>query len=129
VTWTDAAECSKPQHAHVNFYPERGEDARPAKDVCAVCPVINECLSYALTYRERFGIWGGLSERGRKDMYGGVEPARKAGGQHQPLIHGTDKGFAMHRRRGQRACVACLIAHSLQVRRARTPVDNLWKTW
>ena len=48
------------------FFPERGEPTEPAKAVCAGCPVRGECLDYALTNVERFGIWGGLSERERR---------------------------------------------------------------
>jgi WhiB family redox-sensing transcriptional regulator len=30
------------------------------------CDVRGECLEYALEHDERFGIWGGLSERERR---------------------------------------------------------------
>lgn len=33
-----------------------------AKRFCAGCPVRTECLRHALQYRERFGVWGGLTE-------------------------------------------------------------------
>jgi WhiB family redox-sensing transcriptional regulator len=45
------------------FFPERGESAREAKRVCGLCEVRAECLDYALANDERFGIWGGLTER------------------------------------------------------------------
>lgn len=48
------------------FYPDRGENATSAKTVCAGCPVRAECLAYALEHGERFGVWGGLSERERR---------------------------------------------------------------
>lgn len=48
------------------FYPSRGEDHRPAKAVCARCPVRAECLRFALVNRENHGVWGGLSERERR---------------------------------------------------------------
>jgi WhiB family redox-sensing transcriptional regulator len=50
------------------WYPGRGGDQEPAKQVCAVCPVQEACLEYALAARERFGIWGGASERERRRM-------------------------------------------------------------
>lgn len=50
------------------FYPERGDSARPAKSVCAKCPVKKECLDDALARGERFGIWGGLSDRERRKL-------------------------------------------------------------
>jgi WhiB family redox-sensing transcriptional regulator len=45
------------------FFPEQGESARDAKRVCGLCEVRAECLEYALANDERFGIWGGLTER------------------------------------------------------------------
>jgi len=48
------------------FYPAPEEDADQAKAVCAICPVRETCLEYALAYREREGIWGGCTERERR---------------------------------------------------------------
>ena len=50
------------------FFPARGESVKEAKAVCARCPVRAECLEYALTNQEKFGIWGGLSERERRQL-------------------------------------------------------------
>ena len=47
------------------FFPEKGGSTRDAKRICAECTVKTECLEYALANDERFGIWGGLSERER----------------------------------------------------------------
>jgi WhiB family redox-sensing transcriptional regulator len=54
-----------PEH----FYPTRGETSkeRAARAVCRGCEVKQECLEYALTPPvERFGIWGGMSEKERR---------------------------------------------------------------
>jgi WhiB family redox-sensing transcriptional regulator len=48
------------------FFPEKGGSTREAKRVCTGCAVRIECLEYALGNDERFGIWGGLSERERR---------------------------------------------------------------
>ena len=48
------------------FFPEKGGSTREAKRICADCPVAEPCLEYALANDERFGIWGGLSERERR---------------------------------------------------------------
>lgn len=48
------------------FYPERGASTREAKAVCRGCTVRDDCLEYALSNGEKFGIWGGLSERERR---------------------------------------------------------------
>ena len=48
------------------FFPEKGGSTRDAKKVCTGCPVRAQCLEFALESDERFGIWGGLSERERR---------------------------------------------------------------
>ena len=50
------------------FFPEKGGSTREAKRVCQSCEVQAECLEYALTNDERFGIWGGMSERERRRL-------------------------------------------------------------
>ena len=50
------------------FFPEKGGSTREAKRVCVGCSVRLECLEYALGNDERFGIWGGLSERERRRL-------------------------------------------------------------
>ena len=50
------------------FFPERGESAGPARQVCAACPVREPCLDYAITNRIAYGIWGGLTERERRAL-------------------------------------------------------------
>ncbi len=50
------------------FFPEKGGSAREAKRVCAACEVRPQCLEFALEHDERFGIWGGLSERERRRL-------------------------------------------------------------
>ena len=46
----------------------RGAAQQGAKVVCQRCPVIAECLADALDNRIEFGVWGGMSERGRRAM-------------------------------------------------------------
>jgi WhiB family redox-sensing transcriptional regulator len=62
--WMDEAAC-RGVDAEL-FYPERGESTRLAKAVCARCDVRLDCLGYALDNGEKFGIWGGRSERERR---------------------------------------------------------------
>jgi WhiB family transcriptional regulator, redox-sensing transcriptional regulator len=50
------------------FFPEKGGSTREAKKICASCEVRAQCLEYALQNDERFGIWGGLSERERRKL-------------------------------------------------------------
>lgn len=50
------------------FFPDGAEaETRQAKRVCAACPVRAECLRFALTSPEQYGIWGGLTEGERRE--------------------------------------------------------------
>jgi WhiB family transcriptional regulator, redox-sensing transcriptional regulator len=62
--WMDRALCAETDPEA--FFPEKGGSTREAKQVCRNCDVRAECLEYALLNEERFGIWGGLSERERR---------------------------------------------------------------
>ena len=48
------------------FYPADDEPADEAKEICAVCSVRQACLEYALSSREKEGVWGGATERERR---------------------------------------------------------------
>ncbi len=48
------------------FFPERGSSTREAKEVCRGCVVRVDCLEFAIANGEKFGIWGGMSERERR---------------------------------------------------------------
>jgi hypothetical protein len=50
------------------FFPERGQSAEPARQICAACPVRQPCLDYALRHGITHGIWGGLTERDRRPL-------------------------------------------------------------
>ena len=64
--WQERALCA--QTDPEAFFPEKGGSTREAKRVCLTCDVRGECLEYALQNDERFGIWGGLSERERRKL-------------------------------------------------------------
>ncbi|HKS44741.1 MAG TPA: WhiB family transcriptional regulator [Amycolatopsis sp.] len=64
--WQDRALCA--QTDPEAFFPEKGGSTREAKRICQGCEVKAECLEYALAHDERFGIWGGLSERERRKL-------------------------------------------------------------
>jgi WhiB family redox-sensing transcriptional regulator len=65
-SWQERALCA--QTDPESFFPEKGGSTREAKRVCLTCEVRSECLEYALRNDERFGIWGGLSERERRKL-------------------------------------------------------------
>ena len=68
--WQDRALCA--QTDPEAFFPEKGGSTREAKKICLGCEVRHECLEYALEHDERFGIWGGLSERERRRLKRGI---------------------------------------------------------
>lgn len=66
LAWQERALCA--QTDPEAFFPEKGGSTREAKRVCLSCDVRGDCLEYALSNDERFGIWGGLSERERRRL-------------------------------------------------------------
>ncbi|WP_344736969.1 WhiB family transcriptional regulator [Microbacterium awajiense] len=66
LSWQTDALCA--QTDPEAFFPEKGGSTRDAKRICGSCDVRGECLDYALQNDERFGIWGGLSERERRKL-------------------------------------------------------------
>jgi WhiB family redox-sensing transcriptional regulator len=66
LAWQGDALCA--QTDPEAFFPEKGGSTREAKKICTTCEVKAQCLEYALQNDERFGIWGGLSERERRKL-------------------------------------------------------------
>jgi len=75
-SWQDFANCLGVDPDL--FFPERGASTREAKEVCRGCVVREECLEYALANGEKFGIWGGMSERERRRIRRQRALARRA---------------------------------------------------
>ncbi len=63
--WHADAACRG--HRTALWFPERGEPAAPARQVCRACPVALDCLLAAFTSDEA-GTWGGVVERRRLDV-------------------------------------------------------------
>lgn len=114
-SWRDGALCA--QVDTDLFYPEKGGSTKPAKRVCAGCDVRQQCLDFAVENDERHGIWGGLSERERRRLKQQTQHLGRPPGTVQPINHGTEGGYAAHRRRKEPACVECL--EGLRVAQAR----------
>jgi WhiB family redox-sensing transcriptional regulator len=62
--WREIASC---RFTSVSFFPspEDAEGIGQAKAVCAQCPVIEECLAYAIETNQAEGVWGGTTARER----------------------------------------------------------------
>ncbi|WP_328767288.1 WhiB family transcriptional regulator [Streptomyces sp. NBC_00286] len=66
LSWQEQALCA--QTGADFFFPEPGSSVREAKRICALCEMRPACLQYALANDERFGVWGGLSEKERLSL-------------------------------------------------------------
>ena len=83
-SWQDLANCLGVDPDL--FFPERGASTREAKDVCRGCVVREDCLEYALQNGEKFGIWGGMSERERRRIRRQRALARAAASAQQSTV-------------------------------------------
>lgn len=77
LAWQERANCLNVDPDM--FFPVRGVSTSEAKAVCRACAVREECLEYALATCQKFGIWGGMSERERRRL----RAARRLGEQRQ----------------------------------------------
>lgn len=117
LDWQDFANCTGVDPDL--FFPGRGESTREAKAVCRGCSVRADCLEYALANGEKFGIWGGMSERERRK----VRRNRMIRAQADPSIVvpppirelqpcGTEAAYQRHRRAGEPPCDPCREAQN-----------------
>lgn len=65
--WREEALCRKPSSRGL-WFPDRsrGKGVSEALRICAICPVKQDCLEYALAAPENHGIWGGMLEHERR---------------------------------------------------------------
>jgi WhiB family redox-sensing transcriptional regulator len=98
------------------WFPEKGgDDAALAKKICRGCPIRLQCLEFALDNNERYGVWGGLTERERGSLLRRLPKVaqRQSEPQEQPFgEHGTTAGCKRHYLRGEKPCVACREAYN-----------------
>lgn len=66
TAWQQRALCA--QTGADFFFPEPGSSVREAKRICGMCEMRSACLEYAMDNDERFGVWGGLSEKERLEL-------------------------------------------------------------
>jgi WhiB family redox-sensing transcriptional regulator len=57
--------------------PARRKRDEAAVKICATCPVLQECRNHGLTVREPYGVWGGLTEEDREEIYAQERRARR----------------------------------------------------
>lgn len=102
--WQDDAACAGLDPRL--FFPEPGVSVKDALAICATCPVKTECLDYAMSNVERFGIYGGTTAKQRKTLRRGRPHKQKR------VTHGTPSGYAWHLAHGEAPCWACADANS-----------------
>lgn len=130
--WMDDAVCVETDPDA--FFPEKGGNPREAKQICngskknAACPVRDQCLEWALANDERFGIFGGKSERERREL----KRERPATPRKPPPAHGTEARAMWDRRRQITPCQSCRdaerIAHKARVAVRKPTVELTEKT-
>ncbi|HEX2051410.1 MAG TPA: WhiB family transcriptional regulator [Actinomycetota bacterium] len=83
LDWQDVAACR--EYDNVLFFGEEGESelekqAREtrAKAVCQRCPVSEPCLEFAMETNQKYGIWGGLTDKERASLKRRRARARRA---------------------------------------------------
>ncbi len=64
--WAVFAACR--EVGDVNFFPQSKAEERAAIEICTMCPVREDCLEHALATNERFGIWGGTTDKERRKL-------------------------------------------------------------
>lgn len=110
--WMDRAACiGAPFEV---FFPTRGADVDAAKVICRCCQVRSECLAYALNTGEKYGIWGGTSERQRRRLRKQLNLSEAPA---PPISRdvdgcGTTAGYRRHRYRCEEPCTACKDAYA-----------------
>jgi WhiB family redox-sensing transcriptional regulator len=65
IAWVSKARC---RSSDPDIFFVRGAAQRKAAAICRHCPVVAECLAYALGNQMEFGVWGGMTERQRQAL-------------------------------------------------------------
>ncbi len=83
LEWQEEAACNS--YPNVVFFGEEGESElerqareRRAKAVCRQCPVLESCLEFAMETNQKYGIWGGLTDKERASLKRRRARARRA---------------------------------------------------
>lgn len=67
--WRDHAACQGMSRTAIDalFFGDE-HDSVKAKDICATCPVTEECLDYAMREHIEYGVWGGMTSANRRAL-------------------------------------------------------------
>lgn len=112
--WRELAACvdSDPEQ----WFPDGIVVSPTVLRICAACPVIDDCRTWALQVEAgagrsiRFGIYGGLTPKQRwaidRDSRQPAVPGTGCGDR-----VGTAAGYERHRRHDEAPCEPCLVAN------------------
>ncbi len=64
--WAVFASCR--DERGMTFFPQSKGEEKKALSICGICPVRQDCLDHALATNERFGVWGGTTEKQRRKL-------------------------------------------------------------
>lgn len=64
--WAVFAACKDEEG--MTFFPQTRDEEVQALTICEICPVSEDCLDHALETNERFGVWGGTTEKERRRL-------------------------------------------------------------
>lgn len=85
VEWMNSGNCNNYEQSVM--YPNDTAGVQAAKVICRSCVIRVECLEYALTNREKYGVWGGQSEGARRKILRlRSKPVSHAGGSANAAI-------------------------------------------
>jgi WhiB family redox-sensing transcriptional regulator len=130
INWMESALCR--QTDAELWFPDRENpnpaglirSIRAAQNVCRSCPVQTECLDYALSNNEKFGVWAGINMNTAK-AHTREELRRQRGIKVREVFsHGTEAGARAHYRRGEPACPSCRNAAAAADRNRRGAVNG-----
>lgn len=109
MSWREQAACRGEPPA--TFYDHELDRHVRARELCAGCPVRDDCLDDVMTteVEPRFGFRAGMTATAR------TREARRRGWNKRAQC-GTDSGYFRHRRAGEPACDECLAAHAAAAR-------------
>lgn len=111
--WRDEGACRE-EPAELFFDGTAAAEAE-ARSVCLRCPVMLTCREWAISNREAYGTWGGMTERERRTILkirikdGTDEPRR--GGRPRARC-GTASAYDRHVKLGEPIDDACRAAHA-----------------
>jgi len=110
LAWQRDAACREPGVDPDWFFAAKGDHASMSKAlaVCAVCPVREQCLQFALSDPESIGVWGGTSAKQRRTMRRESGMSRARGPE--PFPCGTRAAAIRHRKLHEAVCEECRAA-------------------